>query len=288
MEWNSTAKIFTDLFDPYYEDDKAFQKSYIYIISKMIDNKRFYKFGFGTRSMKRMNDAQTYLIIGEKNKGYKVNYLFFYDYSPYKREFADYIENEIHKILRHKYERYNVTFASGNKSEWYVPENENSFITECLGLVGVNSPKPREAYKFTKEKRVSILKDIKTKKKYQQYAKDWKDTLEVIKIAKIVSKKEAETTKGNRAYYQKALIGETFKDDKKLWKITDVVYDKSIRRYVVEYELNRKLRKANQQDKMGYETQLVELLKLLPDKQINDLGLADNLTYLINEEEGTV
>ena len=73
-----------------------------------------------------MGDANTYLIPGKENKAYQVHYLFFYDESPYKNSFAHYIEKEIHAVLRHEFDSYNIRFLTNNPSEWYLPQKTNS------------------------------------------------------------------------------------------------------------------------------------------------------------------
>ena len=58
----------------------VFRKSSIYVISKVIDRRKYYKVGLSTKSdISRMRDANTYLIPGNENHGYKVHssYLFF-------------------------------------------------------------------------------------------------------------------------------------------------------------------------------------------------------------------
>ena len=57
--------------------------TYIYIISKLIDNKIYFKVGEGgkgeSRGTGRLGDAQTYLIPGlEEESGYNVHFVFFF------------------------------------------------------------------------------------------------------------------------------------------------------------------------------------------------------------------
>ena len=98
MEWNGGAKVFSELFETQVKSDGTiYQTSYIYVISKYISNKRYYKLGSGSRSMKRMNDANTYTIPGEgAPRPFRVHFLFFWPILPYKREYAEMIEREGH------------------------------------------------------------------------------------------------------------------------------------------------------------------------------------------------
>ena len=72
MEFDGSSKLFQELFDPIIMDGKATPKTYVYVFSKVIDGKTYYKIGEGIRTMSRVTSAQTYLIR------FKVEYLIFY------------------------------------------------------------------------------------------------------------------------------------------------------------------------------------------------------------------
>ena len=104
-----------DLFDPIVVEGRATPKTYVYVFSKVIDGKPYYKVGEGKRTMSRVSSAQTYLIR------FKVEFLIFYEQSPYPEEYNTRMEKIIHKVFRHKYDTYVMHFKSGNPSEWYLP-----------------------------------------------------------------------------------------------------------------------------------------------------------------------
>ena len=92
-------------------DGTAVWRTYIYLISKVVDGKRYYKLGEGTRSIKRITDAATYLVPGDENRWFQVHMLVFYELSPYKTEFSTLIEKECHKVLRREFPQYVLRFT---------------------------------------------------------------------------------------------------------------------------------------------------------------------------------
>lgn len=277
MDFNGSQKIIGDLFDPEIDPSTGYanQKSYIYIISKVIDKKRFYKVGEGKRSISRLKSANTFLIPGLNNKYFQLHNLFFYDESPYPMEFSESIERELHKILRSEFPQYNIKFANEKETEWYLPRSAKEFLEFVIGLIAVNFPKPREAYEFAKDSRKSILKSLNTKK-YQKYAKDHNQALNKIKITKVQNKKDAEKTKGNLVFWRDKLLNLVFTDDRRNFKVTDVEYDRGLQRYIVGYAPTKP---KNDIEKAGFETQLVEFLRMLSARQINKLDIQSNIDY---------
>ena len=49
-----------------------------------------------------------------------------------------------------------------------------------------------------------------------------------IKIMKVAQGEEKAKTRGNSQYYRKALVGETFRDDGRLWQIQDIKYSQGL------------------------------------------------------------
>ena len=323
MDFNAGSIMINEPFQNYIERDEfdnefSKRKSYIYVISKVFDGTRYYKVGMSTKSdIGRMGDANTYLIPGKENKAYQVHYLFFYDESPYKNSFAHYIEKEIHAVLRHEFDSYNIRFLTNNPSEWYLPQKTNSsnnrrrtrrsqsgedwFFGYVLGLVSVNQPKPRECYQFTKADRKDITKQVQNPKKqilrqYNQHKKDFRDVLKIIKIEKKMNKKERDEKLGNQGYWQDKLIGLEFidKDDKtkrkKTWVIDKVVYrpGKLISTYVVGYKLKGR---GSLQDMIGYESQIVELFNKeqfpwFTTERLKKLGVYEKYLEIKKKQEG--
>ena len=292
MDFNAGSRLMSDPFQNYLEDDEfgntfTKRKSYIYVISKVFDNTRYYKVGMSTKSdISRMRDANTYLIPGKENYAYQVHYLFFFDESPFRTSFAQYIEKEIHAVLRHEFDSYSIRFLTNNPSEWYLPQKTNSsnnrrrtrrsqsgedwFFGYVLGLIAVNQPKPRESYQFTKATRKDITKQVQNPSKqilrqYNQHKRDWRDVMKIVKIEKKMNKRERDERLGDVNFWRDKLIGLEFvdKDDKtkknKTWVITDVDYEsgKYINTYIIGYKIKGK---GSVQDMEGYESQIVELL----------------------------
>ena len=309
MDFNGSFGIIRELFKNYEVTDgfgntSVFRKSYIYVISKVIDRKKYYKVGMSTKSdISRMRDANTYLIPGQENHGYKVHYLFFYEESPYPRAYAHYVEAEIHKILRHEFESYSISFLNDNPSEWYLPtkpgtnkrstrrtqSGEDWFFGYITGLVAVNFPKPRESYQFTPKSRKTITKNIVNPSKavlrqYIQHKRDWREILKEIKIKKKTTKAERDALIGNSDFWNEHLVGLEFRDEKKNWVITKVEWRPGIglNTYVALYVIKGR---GSDIDKKGHETQLVELFdpKSFPyftKRRVTRLGLYDKYLEL--------
>ena len=91
--------------------EKKNRQSYIYIISKVIDGRTFFKIGYSDIAANavvgvRLESHKTTLIPGLKNIGFKLHYLFFYDRLVYGGEssYAHLVEQELHKYLRNNQE----------------------------------------------------------------------------------------------------------------------------------------------------------------------------------------
>ena len=277
MDFDGSLKIISDLFEPYIDNNfKSFQKSYIYIISKVIDGKRFFKVGEGKRGISRLKAANTYLVPGLRNQFYQLHYLIFYDESPFPREFSDLIEHELHKLLRQEFPQYVIHFKNDLPSEWYLPRVQSDFLETVLGLIAVNHPKPREAYEFTKTNRRSILGALKGQKKYQKYAMDHVRIMNDLAASKQKAKQDRIANAGNLRYWKDKLIGLVFVDDGRNWQIDDVKYSPGIQRYLVEYAPSKP---KNSAEKNGYESQLLEVLQFLTPRQRSKLDVEENLKY---------
>ena len=277
MDFDGSQKIISELFEPYIDaNSKVFHKSYIYIISKIIDGKRFFKVGEGKRTISRMTSANTYLVPGLRNRFFQLHYLIFYDESPFPREFSDLIERELHKLLRQEFQQYVIDFKSGVPSEWYLPRVQSDFLETVLGLIAVNYPKPREAYEFTKTNRRSILGALKVQTKYQKYAVDHTRIMNDIAATKKKQKSDRVATAGNLKYWRDKLIGVVFVDDGRNWRIDDVRYSSGIKRYLVEYTPTKPKNAAEQ---AGFESQLLEVLQFLSPHQRKKLDVEGNLKH---------
>ena len=271
------AKIFQELFEPILKPDgTAVYRTYIYLISKVVDGERYYKLGEGTRSMKRMSSAATYLVPGDENRWFQVHMLVFYEYSPFKLEFSTLIEKECHKVLRREFPEYVLTFPSSNPSEWYRPASQKRFFEYVEGMIAAQTPAPESAYAFTKTKRRKL--NLKMNRKFAKFQKNHEAVLRKIRIERKTEGAERLRTRGSKEYFQSRLIGVSFKDEK-MWKITDVDWDRGLKRYIVSYEPLKVARSTSQQDRLGYETQLAEVLEIMGDKKRKELGLEENYAY---------
>ena len=119
--------------------------TYIYIISKVINDQTFYKIGttqsqtYGSNSKRgRLSEAQTFLIPGLKDIGFKVHYLFFYYDKPKDTSSISLIiEKQLHNVLRLKFKYSVIKFPTYISSEWYLPGRDCEihffgFIFDCL------------------------------------------------------------------------------------------------------------------------------------------------------------
>ena len=281
MEFDGSSRLIQDLFDPVIINGRNTPKTYVYVFSKVIDGHTYYKIGEGKRTISRVSSAQTYLMR------FKIEYLIFYGQSPYREEYNTQTEKLIHKIFRHKYDTYVIHFKSGNPSEWYRPPKNKTreFFQDMLGIIGVVRPKPIEAYKMTSTDLTDIMKSLKSTRSYEKYAVDLKKQLEDIKVVKKANQKNRESTVGNQAYYQNRMIGHIFKDDGRSWIITNVLYEKTIKAYVVEYEPSRITKQTSELDLAGYADRIEEIFEILGRKVSDKLGLKTNYDYYINSND---
>lgn len=166
IEYSTNEPLITSLFDMKqlpevvhnaYGVNKV-NRSYIYIISKKIDRRTFFKIGMSnlgntkSKISTRLESAQTFLIPGLKNNGFKLHYVFFY-----RREaldsgtsYGELIERELHSYLKFKFEKAVIYMPTNHRSEWYLPDVKNykTFINEVLMYISVQIPEPEEAYHF--------------------------------------------------------------------------------------------------------------------------------------------
>lgn len=172
---------------------------YIYVISKVIDNKRFYKIGtiynkngsfiinqsadVNKKKTGRLGDAQTFLIPGLENAGFKVHFLFFYgiedkpDFNKAKStSICASIEQEIHKNMRKKFTNKVITFPNNLESEWYIPGEdtcEKHFLSFLIDIVSI----PNfilflvEAWKLQEKDTIQLL-DFEPKKNIENFLPD--------------------------------------------------------------------------------------------------------------------
>ena len=115
IDYSTTEQLVSELFDDEHFPQKirTFQdeepvdviRSYIYIISKVVDGRTFIKIGMSNFEARqklatRLESAQTFLIPGLENGGFKLHNIFFY-----RREakhvastpFAQLVEQGLHK-----------------------------------------------------------------------------------------------------------------------------------------------------------------------------------------------
>jgi hypothetical protein len=109
----------------------------------------------------RLESAQTFLIPGLENNGFKLHYVFFYrrEATSTGTSFAELIERSLHKFLKERYERAIIHMPSNRSSEWYLPDENDYkiFIDDVLMFISVQNPGPEEAYHF---KRVNRSKKL--------------------------------------------------------------------------------------------------------------------------------
>jgi len=142
--------------------------TYIYIISKEIDGRIYYKVGEGgkgeSKGVGRLGDAQTYLIPGLEDGGYKVHFVFFFRKNLHVNSLyiGQYIEKNIHKILRLYFKPINISYPNGEPSEWYLLSNKNEelfflgFIFDIIGCYDHEQTKPFVIWKYNTAGRTNV------------------------------------------------------------------------------------------------------------------------------------
>jgi len=205
--------------------EKKNRQSYIYIISKVIDDRTFFKIGYSDIASNavvgvRLESHKTTLIPGLKNIGFKLHYLFFYDRLVYGSEtsYAHLIEQELHKYLRnHKeYKTYIIHYPSSNPSEWYLPDEGKfqEFIGYVLYFISVQVPNPKQAYWFirskNKEKRLPLeafFPDT-TPEDIQEFRHDFASEMAQIKVTQKLEKSQQLLKKGSLGYFKDSLLNQ--------------------------------------------------------------------------------
>lgn len=183
LDYNGSESIFKignrTFYSPLHKTH--YNTTYIYIISKTVGNGLYFKVGEGGKQdyrekdvvPGRLGDAQTFLLPGLQNVGYKVHYVFYFlkEYHPYLREkntfIGMYIETRIHAILRKLFPQAVLSYPTNNPSEWYRIEKHEAqfflgFIIDCITLFDDPIFKPLEIWKY------ELLVDNKNKKKIPQ------------------------------------------------------------------------------------------------------------------------
>ena len=137
--------------------------TYIYIISKLIDNKIYFKVGEGgkgeSRGTGRLGDAQTYLIPGlEEESGYNVHFVFFFRKNLHNNSkyIGQQIEQQIHSVLQKYFKPINISYPNGEASEWYLLQTTSEqlffigFVFDIIGCYDHEKTKPLEIWKYSK------------------------------------------------------------------------------------------------------------------------------------------
>jgi hypothetical protein len=203
--------------------EKKPRQSYIYIISKVIDGRTFFKIGYSDIASNavvgvRLESHKTTLIPGLKNIGFKLHYLFFYDRLVYGGEtsYAHLVEQELHKYLRkHKeYKAYIIHYPSSNPSEWYLPDEGKfrEFMDHVLYFIGVQVPEPKQAYWFIKNKgkEKRLNKDAffpeTTPEDIYEFRHDFSAQMAQVKITQRIEKSQQQLKKGTLSHFKGSLL----------------------------------------------------------------------------------
>lgn len=203
------------------------KKSYIYIISKLIDGRTFFKIGYSNIGPNdvvgtRLESHKTSLIPGLKNIGFKLHYLFFYDKQLYGRDmtYAQSIEQELHKFLRQhdEFRFYTIHYPSEKPSEWYIPDEGkyNDFIMYILKFISVQIPEPVHAHHYYTRGSGRNMVDHREDKQdflpesddddFLQYRRNFLDESNKIKITQQLTRSEQAQKKGSVQYFKERLI----------------------------------------------------------------------------------
>ena len=183
IEYSTTEPLISELFDDGHfpqsihttGDDAPIDvvRSYIYIISKLVDGRTFIKIGmsnFGNTRQKigtRLESAQTFLIPGLENAGFKLHNLFFYRREAKYTEtaIAELVERGLHSKLNHAFGHAVIHMPSLRSSEWYLPNvgEYKSFFDMIFININVQIPQPEDAYSFYVDKNNKLVRENKEK-----------------------------------------------------------------------------------------------------------------------------
>lgn len=253
IDYNGSGEFFVDIFDETRLPDDIHTKtgienvkrSFLYVISKVIDNRTFIKIGISknyNNASTRLGELQTSLIPGLENVGFKVHYLFFYPYESKEKvsTFAELIEKELHKVLQNhkKFKKMVIYFPTTNASEWYLPDSNRykDFINFVLGFISVQTPYPEEGYhffmgrgnKFKREYMNKFMMNV-SNRDVIQFRKDFIKAKQEILLQRKLSKNENLSKFGSLQYFKKKLITNAIQSQPPLGKdlrIVDVYYHK--------------------------------------------------------------
>ena len=148
--------------------------TYIYIISKTIGTKLFFKIGEGGKSdgvresdptnavAGRLGDAQTFLTPGlGPSTGYQVHFVFYFlkETYPTLRDrgtlIGMYVERQIHKILKVFFKQSLIYHKANVASEWYEIEKHEvsfflGFVFDIITLMYHPITKPLKIWKYSR------------------------------------------------------------------------------------------------------------------------------------------
>lgn len=229
VDYDGSDSLITEVFDEPIQlrtqkGVEQVKRSMIYIVSKRIDERTFLKIGASKSTSSstggRLSDVQTMLIPGLENGGFKLLYIFIYPYETLTGEsYSISIEKALHKHLRYDsdYKSTVLQFASGNPSEWFLPEPNGykSFLKFVLDYIGVQVPTPEASYHFYTEiggelglvrRRKSDVVKVSTRENILQFRHDY-----VQRRAKQLrddynSKMNKAQNVGNIAYFKERLL----------------------------------------------------------------------------------
>ena len=142
--------------------------TYIYIISKTINDQIYFKVGEGgkgeSKGLGRLGDAQTYLIPGLEDAGYKVHFVFFFrkNLNINSIYIGQYIEQTVHKILRTYFQPINISYPNDKPSEWYLLSKKQDelffigFVFDIIGCYDHAQTKPFTIWKYNSNGRTNV------------------------------------------------------------------------------------------------------------------------------------
>ena len=220
------SQTFANRNEQYYTHH-TIDSTYIYIISKYIGTYLFFKIGSGGSGENnfgsgRLANAQTFLIPGlRESVGFQVHFLFFYD-RLLNHDYTNipvnkYIEQQVHKNLRHEFQTANIKFHTERSSEWYVVNlNEmRFFLGFVIDIIASYQINPLECWKLTPQGKTvfPLPEDWKSRMKhnpdYIHYAKQIEGVREkVVPVGAQIAKIEFETLdgKGNVELFESVFL----------------------------------------------------------------------------------
>lgn len=211
IEFDGSDEETKKIFGKVLENEEEHNINYIYVISKKVDNRTFIKVGVSERynemdPLKRIREAQTFLIPGLQNIGFKIHFIYKYRESKHiynNKPNALFIEQKLHNLIRTKHASYVMNFMSGVRSEWYLPDESYLVLFDLIkGFISVQKPFPDVVY----ECKNGEINELIIEKDQRQFVEFKIEISKKPEMSLKVTKEMVNKTKGNLGFWQKKFV----------------------------------------------------------------------------------